>query len=660
MDIRRIYQDVHAQVVGREEETQLILAALGAGRDLLLEGPPGTSKSTLLRAIAAAGATPLHFVEGNADLTPAKLVGHHSPARVLKEDYTPENFVYGPLPLAMRDGGLLYLEEFNRIPEDTLNTLITAMAERELTVPRTGLIEAADGFRVIAAMNPFDNIGTGRLSGAVVDRLCRVRMTYQPEAEERDIVSLRTGSNDGWLLRLAVRAVRRTREHPEIRMGASVRAAIDFVLVAEQLATLRAVMLRSARTDTSARRTLVAAAQTALSIKIVVPESSRRTPDELIEEVVLAALADLPDDDSPPPDGDGRHSAADMLFGDATEGQEAAPESSAANGRPPGASTGNVQASGTPSGGRVYSGEEARRAASSRQSGQRMLRTVLREHPSLEQLVRRDDLTPEALDAALRDEPGNPFDLLGELADLYDHRELRLLARVLARQLLVRTARHSIGARSGRGRLTSVPYTGEATELDIERSLDTLAANPWPADDDLWVLERRHRRRAYALMLDISGSMKGSAIFHAALALAAFAIQAGQDPFAVVAFWRDAAIVKALNESVPLDTLIDRVLSLSGHGLTNLGLGLRVGLDELAAAETQERIGLLFSDGLQTMGEPAEVLAAAYPTLHVVATGQSPESLKRCQRLATLGNGRSAAIEGIASIPRAISQCMAA
>src|SRR5690606_32598543 len=158
-----IYTTIGHDIVGREEETQLILAALGAGRDILLEGPPGTSKSTILRAISMVEHTPFYFVEGNADLTPAKLLGHHSPARVLQEGYTPESFSYGPLPLAMREGGFLYIEEFNRVPEDTLNTLLTAMAERELTLPRVGTIRAAPDFRVIAAMNPFDNVGTMRL-----------------------------------------------------------------------------------------------------------------------------------------------------------------------------------------------------------------------------------------------------------------------------------------------------------------------------------------------------------------------------------------------------------------------------------------------------------------------------------------------------------------
>src|SRR3984885_6581582 len=161
---------IQARVVGRERELSRVPAAVGAGRDILLEGPPGTSKSTLLRAITAEWGIPLVFVEGNADLTPAKLVGHNNPARVLREDYSPDNFVDGPLLEAMRSGGFLYVEEFNRAPEDTLNTLLTAMAERQIAVPTAGLVRAAPTFRVVASMNPYDNVGTTPLSTSGHDR----------------------------------------------------------------------------------------------------------------------------------------------------------------------------------------------------------------------------------------------------------------------------------------------------------------------------------------------------------------------------------------------------------------------------------------------------------------------------------------------------------
>ena len=59
-----------AGVVGRTRETELLRAALDSGAHVVLEGPPGTGKSTLLRAVAASTGRPFHFVEGNADLTP--------------------------------------------------------------------------------------------------------------------------------------------------------------------------------------------------------------------------------------------------------------------------------------------------------------------------------------------------------------------------------------------------------------------------------------------------------------------------------------------------------------------------------------------------------------------------------------------------------------
>ena len=237
-------------------ELDLLLAAVAAGRDVVLEGPPGTSKSTLLRAITSEWGIPLLLVEGNADLTPAKLVGHHNPARVLREDYSPDNFVDGPLVEAMRRGGFLYIEEFNRAPEDTVNTLLTAMAERRIAVPRVGEIVAAGTFRVIASMNPYDNIGTTRLSTSVHDRLCRLAVTYQDAAAERGIVALRAPQFDQAgvdqalvdqaladlkparyerLVADAVAVTRATRAHEDIRQGSSVRGAIDLTLVAGQL-----------------------------------------------------------------------------------------------------------------------------------------------------------------------------------------------------------------------------------------------------------------------------------------------------------------------------------------------------------------------------------------------------------------------------------------
>src|SRR5262245_42194758 len=186
---RRLLAHIDRKIVGLRREAEVLSAALEAGRHVVLEGPPGTGKSTLLRTVADAVGIGLVFVEGNAELTPARLVGHHDPALVLEGGYRPEAFVEGPLLRALRDGMLLYVEELNRVPEETLNVLITALAEGEVHVPRLGMVRAEPGFRLVAAMNPFDAVGTARIGQAIYDRVCRIAVPYQDEAGERLIVA---------------------------------------------------------------------------------------------------------------------------------------------------------------------------------------------------------------------------------------------------------------------------------------------------------------------------------------------------------------------------------------------------------------------------------------------------------------------------------------
>src|SRR6266576_6766493 len=203
-------------VVGLRREREVLTVALATGRHVVIEGPPGTGKSTLLRDIARKAGTVVVFVEGNAELTPARLIGQYDPALVLAEGYVPASFTDVPLLTAMRSGALLYLEEFNRVPEETLNVLITVLAEGEIAVPRLGMVRADAGFRLVAAMNPFDAIGTARVSHAIADRICRVVLGYQDAAAERVITTAVTGEN-GVAVNFAVTLARATREHRDIR-----------------------------------------------------------------------------------------------------------------------------------------------------------------------------------------------------------------------------------------------------------------------------------------------------------------------------------------------------------------------------------------------------------------------------------------------------------
>ena len=188
----------------------------------------------------------------------------------------------------MRTGGFLYVEEFNRAPEDALNTLLTAMAERQVSIPRVGVVAALDGFRVIGSLNPFDNVGTTRLSTSVHDRMCRLAIGYQDASAERDIVEQRTDRRalpaevGERLVADAVALTRATREQDDIRQGSSVRGAIDLTLVTAQLLELAGIT--DADSD-AYRYTVFDGMVVALSGRIFLDETAETTPEAVLRRL---------------------------------------------------------------------------------------------------------------------------------------------------------------------------------------------------------------------------------------------------------------------------------------------------------------------------------------------------------------------------------------
>ena len=237
-------------MVGRRDELRLLTGALAHGKAVLLLGLPGVSKTTIVRALAAQlGDGTDRFVDATGDeqLTAHALVGTFDPPMVLKDGYRPEHFVPGPLVRAMRDGAILYVEELNRAPSGALNALLTALSDGYVEVPRLGRVQAAPGFTVVGAANPLDDVGTARLSRGLADRFLVIELDYQPRDEELEIVRRRSGSARAGLHPFAVDIARASREHVDLRHGASVRGAIDYadLLSGYALSELDLDMLRA-------------------------------------------------------------------------------------------------------------------------------------------------------------------------------------------------------------------------------------------------------------------------------------------------------------------------------------------------------------------------------------------------------------------------------
>jgi len=222
-------------LIGRREELTLLLAALEAGRHLLIEGPVGVGKTRLAQEAAGRLRRSVIRVDGDERFGEDKLTGWFDPPAVLTWGYRPESFRPGPLHRAMTQGAILFLNELNRMPEGVQNVLLAALDEGRLEVPKAEPVLAAAGFQVVATLNPVEFVGTSLISEALRDRFELMNLDYQSFEEEEAIVGQETGLADAELIKQAVFLTRSTRTHPRVKRGASVRAAISLSLIASRL-----------------------------------------------------------------------------------------------------------------------------------------------------------------------------------------------------------------------------------------------------------------------------------------------------------------------------------------------------------------------------------------------------------------------------------------
>ena len=155
-----IREEVDKVIYGQDEAVEFALAALFSSGHVLLEGPPGTAKTLLVRTIAAALNLDFRRVQMTPDLLPGDITG----SSIYREQSGTFEFRQGPVFTSF-----LLADEINRASARTQSSLLEAMQEAGVT--HDGVTHPLpDPFITFATQNPIEQEGTYPLPLAQLDR----------------------------------------------------------------------------------------------------------------------------------------------------------------------------------------------------------------------------------------------------------------------------------------------------------------------------------------------------------------------------------------------------------------------------------------------------------------------------------------------------------
>ena len=253
---KRIVANVEQVIVGKRQQIVLALASWLCEGHILLEDVPGVAKTMLARALAGSVGCQFKRIQCTPDLLPTDISGMSIFNQKIGE------FEFRPGPIFAQ---LVLADEINRATPRAQAALLEAMAERSVSVDgQTRKLQPP--FIVIATQNPVDHEGTFPLPEAQLDRfLMRFSLGYPTLEEELqmldklqlahpvDSIKPVISADDMIAAQQAVRKVHvdpkvrnyiaqivhGTRDHEDLRLGASPRASIALFRASQALAAVR-------------------------------------------------------------------------------------------------------------------------------------------------------------------------------------------------------------------------------------------------------------------------------------------------------------------------------------------------------------------------------------------------------------------------------------